>query len=59
MSSDPMRETAAVWSRTDAAALRLMAGVGCDVASMARALHRSESEIERRMRSEERTRENG
>ena len=54
-----MRETAAVWSRVDAAALRLMAGVGCDVGSMARALHRSESEIERRMRSEERTGNNG
>lgn len=48
---DRLRETASAWSPQDAAALALMAGVGCDMAAIARALHRTQEECERKART--------
>lgn len=59
MSSDPLRDTATVWTAVDVAALKLMRGLGCDVGGMARALNRTMPEIERRVRSQERSKRNG
>lgn len=59
MSSDPLRKTATVWTAVDMAALKLMRGFGCDTGGMARALSRTEQEVERKIRSIERSRNSG
>lgn len=59
MSSDPLRETATVWTDVDRAALKLMLGTGCSTEGIARALNRTPQEIERRLRSQERSKRNG
>lgn len=59
MSSDPLRETATVWTDVDRAALKLMLGTGCSMDGIARALNRTEQEIERKVRSLERSKRNG
>jgi hypothetical protein len=51
MSSDPLRETASVWTDVDVAALCLMLGTGCDIADIAQVLHRTVEECERKARS--------
>ena len=55
VSSDPMRETASVWTDVDVAALCLMLGTGCDIADIAQVLHRAVEECERKARSIGRT----